>query len=287
MQLGMHLRELWRHRLGLVAALVFALLAALWSGNRISVLPPKLKPRPHQIASAKTQVLVDTPNSTVTNLSAYTYDFQSLTNRAALLGNLMASEPVRLYIARRAGIPSDLIEAIAPVTEQVPRALLEPDSQKRASDILRATDNYRLDIEADPAVPILNIYTQGPDEGAARRLADSAVAGLRDYLNALANVQGVRASQRIRLIQLGPASGGVINGGVALQIYVLTFVVAFALAAWGVLALARVRRGWRQASPSTEQGAGEASVERDDASAMDVPPAPANRIRRGHRREAA
>ena len=119
------------------------------------------------------------------DLRANTYDFTSLTTRADLLGNVMASAPVREYIARRAGVDARRIEAVSPVTANVPRVLTEPGSEKRSSDILRSTDQYRLDIQANPTVPILDISSQAPTKQAAERLANSAVDGLRDYLLAL------------------------------------------------------------------------------------------------------
>src|SRR5689334_1028175 len=100
MQLGRHLRELWQLRLGLVASLVLALLAALWSVGKIGLLPPSIKPRALEMAAASTSALVDTPKSTVLDLGVDTYSFTSITNRSLLVGNIMASAPVRQYIAR-------------------------------------------------------------------------------------------------------------------------------------------------------------------------------------------
>lgn len=232
----MHLQELWRLRLGVALSAVLAVVVVLTTGG------------PHEIATASTQVLVDTPRSKLTDLRANTYDLSSLTTRADLLGNVMVSEPVRSYIAARAGVPPNRIEATAPITANVPRALKEPGSEKRASDILSSTDQYRLDIEANPTVPILGIYTQAPTPEGAQRLANAAVAGLRTYLAGVASRQGLGPTKQVRLQQLGPASGGVINGGVGTQVTVLTFLVVFVLGCCAVLLLDRVRRGWRLAA---------------------------------------
>ena len=45
---------------------------------------------------------------------------------------------------------------------------------------------YRLEVQARPTAPILDIYTQAPSTAEAQRLADEAAAGLRDYLRAVA-----------------------------------------------------------------------------------------------------
>src|ERR1700742_346256 len=99
MQLGRHLRELWGHRTGLIVSLVLALLAAVWSVGKVSLFPPGVKPRVVTIAAANTRALVDAPKSAVLDMNVSTVNLQSMTNRGVLVGNVMASEPVRQYIA--------------------------------------------------------------------------------------------------------------------------------------------------------------------------------------------
>lgn len=248
MQLGRHLRELWRLRLGVAISFALALFIAVSSIDHVSLLPPKVSSRQLEIAAASTRVLVDSPRSEIIDLRTDTYAFTSLTTRAALLGNVMASAPVREYIARRAKIDPARIQASAPITADVPRNLSEPGSEKRASDILRSTDQYRIDIQSNPTVPILNISAQAPNKDAAERLANGAVDGLRDYLAALAVRQGTDPKKQVRLEQLGRARGGVINNGISLQIALLSFIFVFTLSCCAVLFLSRVRRGWSAAA---------------------------------------
>jgi len=260
MQLGIHLRELWRLRVGVGLSFLLAVVIALTSINKVSLFPPGIKGRQLEIAAASTRVLIDTPRSGIIDLRTDTYTFTSLTTRADLLGNVMASAPVREYIARRAGVDPRRIEAVSPVTANVPRVLTEPGSEKRSSDILRSTDQYRLDIQANPTVPILDISSQAPTKEAAERLANSAVDGLRDYLSVLSARQGIKRNQQVRLEQLGRARGGVINHGVRVQMALLSFLVVFAISCCAVLFLSRVRRGWLAASHSE----GDEPAERDD-----------------------
>jgi hypothetical protein len=262
MQLGRHLRELWRLRLGVAVSFLLALLVAVSSIDHVSLFPPHVKGRQLEIAAASTRVLINSPRSEIIDLRTDTYDLTSLTSRADLLGNVMASAPVREYIARRAGIDPLRIQAVSPITANVPRALVEPGSEKRASDILRSTDQYRLDIQASPSVPILSVSAQAPNKEAAERLANGAVDGLRDYLRALAVRQGTDPTTQVRLEQLGRARGGVINRGIGLQISLLAFVFVFTLSCCAVLFLSRVRRGWSAA----------AREERDDAAAAAADP---------------
>ena len=253
MQLGRHLRELWRMRLGVGLSFLLASLIAISSIDHVGLFPPKITSRQLEIAAASTRVLIDSPRSEIIDLRTDTYAFTSLTTRAALLGNVMASAPVREYIARRAKIDPQRIQAAAPITANVPRNLSEPGSEKRSSDILRSTDQYRLDIQANPTVPILNVSAQAPNKDAAERLANGAVDGLRDYLAALAVRQGTDPKKQVRLEQLGRARGGVINKGIGLQIAVLSFVFVFVLSCCAVLFLARVRRGWSAAAADEDR----------------------------------
>jgi len=45
MGIGIRLRKLWRLKAGVVVSLALALLAGLWSVERISLFPPGLTPR--------------------------------------------------------------------------------------------------------------------------------------------------------------------------------------------------------------------------------------------------
>src|SRR6476619_364524 len=250
MQLGRHLRELWRLRIGVLIVFVLALFVALSSIDRVSLFPPGAKGRQLEIAAASTRVLIDSPRSELIDLRTDTYE---LTTRADLIGNVMASAPVREYIARRAGIDPLRIQAVSPITANVPRSLVEPGSETRASDILRSTDQYRLDIQASPSVPILSVSSQAPNKEAAERLANGAVDGLRDYLRALAIRQGTDPNKQVRLEQLGRARGGVINHGIGVQIALLAFIFVFALGCCAVLFLARVHRGWSAAADTEHE----------------------------------
>jgi uncharacterized protein involved in exopolysaccharide biosynthesis len=237
MELGRHLEELWRLRLGVAVCFAIAIVAAL-----------AMTSRSLQIASASTEVLVDTPRSAVLDLRQDLADIDSLTNRTVLLGNVMASEPVLAYIGRRAGVPPDAIRASTPRTPNSPRPFAAPGQERKTSDLLRSTDQYRLDIEANPTVPVLRIYAQASTARAAGELANAAVDGLRDYLDRQARAQRVAPGEQVRLQQLGRASGTVINGAIRLQVMFLTFLLVFAAAAAAAIFTARVRRGFQLAA---------------------------------------
>lgn len=245
MKLGMHLRELSRLRLGVAASALLACLVTVWTVAEISLFPPKLTPRSFEIATAVTQVVVDTPESSILDLRQGTYDIQALKNRAVLVGTIVASAPVRTHIARRAGVPADALQIVTPRTPAQPRARAEAGRKKKgARDLLRSTDQYRLDVQANPTVPVLEFLAQAPTSGASQKLANAAVDGVRDYLRDIGQAQGTPQDKQVAIRQLGRAHGTVLNKGVGVQVALLTFLVVFAASCLAVSAIARVRRGW-------------------------------------------
>lgn len=244
MRLGMHLRELWRLKVGLGIALLVALIAATQILYGISLFPPGLERRSLDVATASTHVLVDTPRSTMIDLRQNVYEIQSLSQRAVILGNVMASPPVREYIGRRIGVAPERIGAAGPLTPDQPRAIEGTESEPHTSDILKRPDEYRLSIQANPTVPVLDIYAQAPDAEAAKDLANAAVDGLQDYLDAVAVERGTAAINQVELEQLGRARSGVINDGAGVTIALVVFALVFAVSSAAVVFVARVRRGW-------------------------------------------
>jgi hypothetical protein len=245
MQLGRRLHELWRLRLGLAVAALLALYAAASSVGSVGLLPPSFEPHKLEMAGASTRVLVDTPKSSVLDLEVNLSDFEGIKDRALLVGNVMASAPVRQYIGRRAGVPASWLQVASPVTPDWPRPLANSESKKSTSDLLKSPDAYRLSIQANPTVPILELYAEAPTAEAAEHLANGAVAGMEDYLKDLGATQEVAASEQVHLEQLGTAKGEVLNKGVSVKVAILAFLLTFAVASATVLFLARTRQGWQ------------------------------------------
>ena len=168
-----------------------------------------------------------------------------------LVASLASTQPVLEFIARRAELDPEDIAATTPVTSGVQTVFTEPDSERRAEQIAGADKPYRLEVRAGETLPTIDLYTQAPSALEARRLADSVVPGVRDYLRDGARDQGADPAKQVELLQLGPARGEIVSGGTKLQIAGLTFIFVFAVT--GVLALAlavlRARRA-RAAGPA-------------------------------------
>jgi hypothetical protein len=94
---------------------------------------------------------------------------------------------------------------------------------------------------------MIDIYAQTPDAKSAATLADAAVAELRVYVDDLARQQQTPAKDQIRIVQLGRASGVVINHGIKYQVALIVFVLVFLAGCATATFFVRVRSGWRAA----------------------------------------
>jgi O-antigen ligase len=192
------------------------------------------------VAAGSTHVFVDTAPPSMVH-RAYV-PVSALIQRAELLGRIMTSSPVADRIARRAGVPAQQLAAEARTTANVPSAFLEPASEERASAILIADRPYRIEVESRPFTPVLDVYTHAPTIAAAKRLADAGVEELRAELQTLADGQGVPPENGLALHQLGATRAAVVNGGLAVAVAVITFLIVFALVAAAMRYLTREPR---------------------------------------------
>jgi hypothetical protein len=248
MGLGIRLRKLWKLRIGVITSLALALLAAAWTTEQISLFPPGLTPKKLDLATAATHVVVDRQRSAILDLRTDTSDFESLTNRAVLLGNVIANGEVRANIARSAHVPLDKLVIAAPLTPKQPAAQVDPANRKKPSDIFKGLDEYRITILADPTVPFLDIFTQAESVKTAQDLANAAVTSLQTYLGSLARSEGTPQDAQIRLMQLGRAHGSIVNKGAHYQTALVVFILTFAFSCATVIYIDRVRKGWKQAA---------------------------------------
>ena len=238
MRLGMHMRELWEHKLGFALALVLALLAASHVYG-FSLFPPGPEQRADH-SRAVTHVLVDTPQSSTVDLRQNTYELEGLINRARLISNSMATAGARERIARRAGVPVSAITTITPLNAEY----ADSGGPQGAAGISGASQ-YRLEILANPTVPVIDINTEAPTKGAALKLANATATGLNSQLAALARSQATPRDSRIELVQLGRAQPVATSRGGGPLLGLFVFALVFAIASAMVLFVTRVRKGWR------------------------------------------
>jgi O-Antigen ligase len=229
----------------IVALSTFVGLAgALYNGGAFGPLKLSGRTAGLQTAAATTQVLVDWPAPSIVERQLLPQDLDGLGNRAEMLGRVMASPVVVQRISQRLQVSQDRIAGLARITGNVPRALTEPNSEVRASEIAWSKAPYRFEVQARPEEPIIDIYSQAPSEVGAEALGTAAVDGLRDYLHDLAVQQGFKQTEPVVLRQLGPSRGAVVNSKAPLAIGLITFMTGFAATACVLLGLTflRVRR---------------------------------------------
>ena len=131
-----------------------------------------------------------------------TYSLEGLTNRAVLLGNVISSTPVQAAIARAGGRAARAAaHRGAADARSCRRPAADADSEKRMSDIVKSTDEYNVSIQANPTVPMLDIYAQTPDAESAANVANATVEELRGLPRPARAVQAARRPKdQIRLV---------------------------------------------------------------------------------------
>jgi hypothetical protein len=244
MQVGRVLYELSRRRLLVGISVGIATIAAVFSAYRITLAPPGLHPRAIGMSTASTQLLIDNPDTIVLDLSQGGYQLQQMAQSATLLGNVLGSLAVRTDIARIVGVPVRTIETTEPATPQFPQAFASPRS-RTTTDILSSNNQYRINIQVNPTVPILDIYTEAHSVVTAKALANAAVTGLRDYLSTVA--PSLPSKKQVQIEQLGLAQGGAVTGGLRVEVLGLVFLFALILTGGAIHTYLRVLKGWRLA----------------------------------------
>ncbi len=212
----------------------------------------KVTPRHTTVAAAAAHVVVDAPESLVGVRPTSTYRMEDFTARASYFGNLIASPPIREDIIRRTGIPADELATRSRLTLNVQLAMRDGDLEQRSAGLLIEHRPYKLELQSDPARPVLNIYTQAPSVEAAEKLADTAVVSLRADLAEKAARDPRDAEPHVVLTQLGPARGGVVNGQITPQMVLLAFLVGFGACFAIAVAARRVVEGWTAAGQPGE-----------------------------------
>ena len=188
--------------------------------------------------------MVDTPRSSPSAAyrRALPPDIATGVKHAELLGQVMVSPPVLGRIARRCEIPAAELSGLARITANVPASFIEPDSERRASEIRGSNAPYRLETQGRPYAPVIDVFAQAPTAESATCLADSSAVGLGGFVRHLGRQQGVPPQDLARLRPIGGARGGVVNARAPVAIALLTFIVAFGLTAAAIACLIGLRR---------------------------------------------
>ena len=120
---------------------------------------------------ATTQVLLDTPDQQLVDRASA--GVETLGWRAAVLSQMMGSQPAERRIAGGVPVPPDQLAVVAPELNlpSVPASLPFAAAAAAAA----TPEPYVLTIRSDGILPLVDIRAQAPDRSQAARLAEAAV----------------------------------------------------------------------------------------------------------------
>ena len=245
MELAQIIKTLWDQRIAVVAVFLVAFLAGVSTVYRIGT--GGLTKRSHQFGAAQSQILIDSPRSSLVDL---TQETPPLATRAAVYTQFMRSNAVKEAISKATGIPASLIVAQGPYTTAGGSQNLPRPSEARANEVRSEGRGYRLVFDYQQDLPIVSIYAQAPTAKSAIRLAAGTVAGVRAYIAQLEKEQNIPAHAQTQIRELGSAEGGTVNSGADPIMAVLAFVGIAIAGLGGILALTALARGLQKLSRS-------------------------------------
>jgi hypothetical protein len=239
MELVKILRDLWRLRVLVGCAALVAILVGVTVAYRMS-FPPKLESRKYDVGVATARILVDTPSSQVVEVAPKGSD--TLGVRANLLASLMVDGVVKDAIAQRAGLRPDQLEGVS--GDEV------PDPTELRANVLttRVMTNT-----GGEELPIIEIEAQSANATGAARLANAAVAGLRDYLDSQAAAENVANKRRLRISGLGGAQARQAVRGPKTAVALAATIFLFLVLNGIILGGQALIRGWRAAEQENLQ----------------------------------
>lgn len=243
MDIATLLTRFWNLRWAVLAAAVLSIVIAVFLAYNVSLFPPSIKQAKLQVAAAQTQILLDSPRSTIGDISS---PVEPLASRAEIYTQFLQSDEVHDRIARVTGLPANSFT----VEGQAAGAASVPSQDQRANELLTEAAGTRVYFRSESGSPIISILTQASDPTLAVGLANGAATATARYVSDLQARQHIPRLSRLQITQLGTAQGGVINSGVGKTQVLLTalgiFVVLCVLLLIASNVLVDIRRARRR-----------------------------------------
>jgi hypothetical protein len=254
------IRQLWQRKLLVGLVLVIALAAAIFSSYKVSLSPFGLEKRALTVAAASSQILVDSPDSTLVE-GAELGTFEALATRAKIYGQYLASLSARQEIAKLAGVPARSIATSGPFSSATGQiAYSSQSSEERAGELLQEGATNRLVFTAQEGVPILTVDAQSATSETAIALAGASFATLKHYVSSL-EADGKPVRQGVTVRELGAPEGGTLGGSNNIMLMGLAFLVVFGLGCAAILMVPTFARRWRALDDVEYPGPGADTVE--------------------------
>jgi hypothetical protein len=241
-------RRLWSRKLAAAIVLVAALLAAMLVSYRVGLAPPELRQRSLQIGAASSQILVDTPDSTLVS-GATPEKFDTLAARARVYGEYLSTLQARARISEISGVPAASLTTSGPFSPESGQVSYQNQtSASRGGEILKEGASNRLVFVAQEGIPIINVDAQAADASTAIRLAHASFITLRQYVRGLQRsaADGRRDGEGVIVRQLGAPEGGTIGGSNNRILMALAFLLVSAVGFVLILALPQMAERWRR-----------------------------------------
>jgi capsular polysaccharide biosynthesis protein len=225
------LRSRWKATLAIV---VLALGAAFAVRASVASIPT---------GAATVQILVDSPDSALANLSQET---GPLTTRASVFAQVMTSAAVLEDIATEAGVPVSQITAQGPYSGAGEPLDVVTPSEARANQLLAQNVKYRLTFLAQTDEPVVTASVQGPNAAAAARVAGSILPGVQHYVATLQQQSATPPQHRVTIRELGPPQAGAVNSSTRSTLTIAALMGVLIIGLLGLLGVESARRRARE-----------------------------------------
>jgi capsular polysaccharide biosynthesis protein len=230
MELTQILNTLRRVKILVAAVAVVAVLAAI--STSYSITTSGLVSKSHAYGAAQTQILIDSPRSSLIDLSQET---AALASRAAVYAQFMRSNAVKAYIGRAVGISGDGIATSGPFTTAGGTQNIPRPSEARSNEVAAEQQQYRLVFDYQQDLPIVSVYAQAPTADMAIKLASGTVTGVQAYIAKLESQTHVPANAKTVVRELGSPDGGWVSAGVNPIMMVLAFIAVMILGCFAIV----------------------------------------------------
>ena len=260
MQFVSILRDLWRHRLIVVMGLAFALPIGILMAYSVSVgFPPQFQSRQYDAGIGSAAVLVDSADSQIGDIGGKqtTADVVSLSQRARLIANLAATNPLKDEIAKHAGVRPDYLIASAPVEGPTVKATPLSTGSSLDENDPRA---IVMKIRVAETLPIITAEVRAPTPAIAARVATSTAESITTYVNSVSTKDQVPAARKLVVERLGAAKSATVKRGPRALMGLAVFLLIFGLWCAGIVVAVRLARMWRRASEEMPAAPGTSSA---------------------------
>jgi hypothetical protein len=255
MELVSIIRQLWRRKLLVLLVVLVAFCVAIWSTYKV----PSMQKRGLQLGAASSQILVDSPASTLVE-GVDANQLTTLSTRARVYAQYLASLQARDAIAKASGIPARAIKTSGPFSSDIARNNYQnQSSESRANDVLKEGAGYRLIFDAQEGVPIITVSAQAPTAAAAIKLAQASFVAVTQYVDKLQReaeavpekplpkgvTPQISTDNGVRVRQLGDPEGGIIGSGNGKILMVFVFLAVMLFGCALIAILPGMARHWR------------------------------------------